>query len=813
MTAQRQETLPTGRLALTLLALGLVALPSGAAARSATQVETTLTLAPGALRARSGALPAIDGFRDGRTPGQPALPERLLRVALHPHANLGSLQLSLENGPVDSLQGRYDLAPNPPYRFGVRGATLLDWGRDATRRRIVAGRDSGAYGAAIFPAREVTRVRVSNRRGLLVLELRYRPLRYRHARGEALLTRHTRLRVRYSLRSGLPAQRPDALLEPYLGRVDNRDEARRFYGRADQTQPPGYAIVIPTKLRQASKKLDAFIEHKRARGFNVVVVDDEKLAEIPGSDTLAAAERIRGWLKARYQALGLAYALLIGNPTPSKPGAPMKIVHTAEMHPSIKELTPTDHYYADLTGDWDKDGDGKFAIYPKDGGEGGIDFTPEIIVGRIPVYDDNVAVLDTILARTIAYENEPGDRAWRSRVLQPAAMLFLENQYGQATTHRQDGADQADAVYDQVIKPAGWGHTALYERGGVDPSYLPGDLPLDVDTVVSEWEKGYGIINMFGHGSHHGIYRLVWNEDNGDKVPGWNELSEPPYLDYSDAARLSDARPPVVFHMSCSNGTPEYPDNLAYGLLRYAAVGTVSASRVAIVPDISTGPLAIGMARDIVKAVIAGRSNGEALFDAKGEILAFQSQIGWFTMLQYNLYGDPSVTITGCTTDAMCDDGKRCNGQERCVLGQCQAATGPLCTSDDPCTEARCEEPSGRCVQVPRPDGEACDDALFCTVGDRCKAGRCEGAARCAAPQNPCVQGACDEATKSCDVTPLEAEGSACRVGTSREGVCKQGLCEPSSGGCAVGPDVGPDLGTFGWLLLLALAAAWRQRR
>ena len=46
----------------------------------------------------------------------------------------------------------------------------------------------------------------------------------------------------------------------------------------------------------------------------------------------------------------------------------------------------------------------------------------------------------------------------------------------------------------------------------------------------------------------------------------------------------------------------------------------------------------------------------------------------------------------------------------------------------------------------------------------------------------------CDEANQSCDVYPLADEGAVCRAGSSREGVCVAGLCEPTDAtGCAIG--------------------------
>ena len=54
----------------------------------------------------------------------------------------------------------------------------------------------------------------------------------------------------------------------------------------------------------------------------------------------------------------------------------------------------------------------------------------------------------------------------------------------------------------------------------------------------------------------------------------------------------------------------------------------------------------------------------------------------------FNVYGDPSQTLMGCSDDDDCDDGLFCNGEEACMSGVCAAGTPP-CTGDTPaCDEA-----------------------------------------------------------------------------------------------------------------------------
>jgi hypothetical protein len=777
----------------------------------AERVRTRVTLAPGQVQL---APLRIDGFARNTTPGQPALPEREVAVALHPRAELATLRIELRSGPSDTLPGRHDLPPNPPYTVIEGGQTRLSW---AGAGPVLAGRDLSVYGRGgdantLFPAAVVTRKRVTNRRGHLVLHLRYMPVRYRHHTGELLVDRHTEAVVSYRVSSTRPAA-PDPQLLPVLGRVVNPAQARSWHqaGLADTTTPVGYAIMIPEALQQKSARLADFIKHKQARGFVVTVVTDKDLADIKVGPEAGDAERMRTWLQQSYKTLNLKYLLIVGNPDPDRAGVPMKMTHPY-VHINTSISAPSDHYYAELTGDWDLNGNGDVAEFPDDQGDG-MDLTPELYVGRIPVYDNNVSTLDQILRKTMAYLDDQGDRSWRGRVLQPAAMLFYKGEYDA----RMDGASMAEAIYEQVIEPLGFTRFALYEEGGIDPSHFSGDAALTRQNVVAEWSKGYGLVTWFAHGSADGAFRTVWlNDNDGDELCSYKEQASVAFFSYDDTVQLDDSRPAFVYHGSCSNSTPEVANNVAYGLLRHGAIGTVGATRSAVTLINATGEIAddnlFGVERDFTRYLLEGQTAGEAMSAAKEKVGEAVGKIAWLTKIEFALYGDPSVPLITCAKDADCDDGKRCTGEEKCVLGQCVADKAVVCVSSDPCTEALCDESTGKCTSSPRPDDEACEDGKFCTVNERCQQGKCIGEPRCAAPNNPCVEGRCDEKARTCDVYPLLAEGQACHRGTDREGTCSAGICEPTDDGCAMAPGPPPGLPAAVLLLPLVLLLLGRRR-
>ena len=109
---------------------------------------------------------------------------------------------------------------------------------------------------------------------------------------------------------------------------------------------------------------------------------------------------------------------------------------------------------------------------------------------------------------------------------------------------------------------------------------------------------------------------------------------------------------------------------------------------------------------------------------------------------QTMLAGTPRAANSGI---AVCEDDADCNGfHPEIAIGRCQAR---ICVPDE-----------GRCDIVEIQDGGACDDGLFCTVGETCLATVCGNAAQrdCAdaGSGSLCTVDSCDEAVDQCIHTP-----------------------------------------------------------
>jgi hypothetical protein len=541
------------------------------------------------------------------------------------------------------------------------------------------------------------------------------------------------------------------------------------------------AIVITNRLLERSASLRRYVQWREAGGYTVIVgtedVWDQPVTEGPDHRT----DRIRAWLRQLRDSIGLGYVLLIGSPDP-RGSVPMQLTRPLGMlipyyPPDLAEAldpVPTDHYYADLDGNWDLDEDGDYAEYPDDDGLGGVEWDADAMVGRLPVYGDDATALDAMLEAIIAYETDPSP-SWRHRVLLPAAFLGFAGSPapgGGSYEETADGASPAMAAYEAVSAlDADAVLVRLFEEEGVVTSEVEHERALTTEDLLDEWAQGAGIVMTYAHGDVQGDYRTTWLYDaNENGVPEYSEMGGGPFISSWDAPSLAGAGRAFTFHASCENGWPEYPDNLGTSLLHEGAIGSVVASRAAIGGEAVFRPApelgdADTMAYTFAYLLLEGMRAGEAMaylrYGLPADEWGSESGIplngyGWIGKLEYNLYGDPTVGLGVCEGDADCADGSLCNGESRCVDGFCVAGELVDCSSlDGDCVMGRCDRATGTCTAVPRAAGTVCDDTLFCTEDDRCYEGTCEGLPRECGEAPEGFESSCVEADRRCVVEPI----------------------------------------------------------
>lgn len=129
----------------------------------------------------------------------------------------------------------------------------------------------------------------------------------------------------------------------------------------------------------------------------------------------------------------------------------------------------------------------------------------------------------------------------------------------------------------------------------------------------------------------------------------------------------------------------------------------------------------------------------------------------------------------------------------------CSAIPAPACHT------SQCNLDTGQCEIVPIDSGP-CDDGLFCTISDHCKAGQCVGDAnRCGLDSPTCKTIACNENDRTCSIvdeldgvfcqaTDLCASFASCSNGEcvaepkrcffEEPPACRIAKCNPATGAC-----------------------------
>ena len=281
---------------------------------------------------------------------------------------------------------------------------------------------------------------------------------------------------------------------------------------------------------------------------------------------------------------------------------------------------PTDYYYCDLTGDWDRDGDGAYG----EPDPTGIDRYWEVLVGRIPYYGSTEDV-DTLLDKIIEYENtEAADASWRENVL-----LSMVRFSGTCLMY-----ELGEELKDDAISPNGWSYHRVYESSyGLSPA--PETVGATTQNTTDAW-----------NGAQFGA--VIW------ATHGW-ETGASNVMDLSRAATLDDDHPSFTYQGSCSNSHPETTNNLAYSILQNGGIATVGATRTSWYTYPATSYKGTGTIGGVgyaygYRLIADDASCGEALCDLKQDV-PYVHNWCWQNYIVFNLYGDPSLSLSTTLVD------------------------------------------------------------------------------------------------------------------------------------------------------------------
>lgn len=407
-----------------------------------------------------------------------------------------------------------------------------------------------------------------------------------------------------------------------------------------------YLIVLPENLSESV--VNEFVSFKEQQGFEIQITPVNEITKsTTGTDD---AEKIRNYFKNMQSRQGLQYVLLIGNPydenkqdekttggkIPMRYVFPLKDSHdyTNTISEDIYRI-PTDLYYADLSGNWDSDGDGFFGEF----GQDKANLVPEIYVGRIP-FDDR-STIESILSKSIAFEK-------RSKKSKESALLMATN--SQMTATYSDNAILMEMMWKDFLQKNNFSHTTFYEKEGVKPSQYSCDYPLNKKNILEQINKktvGLSVIVSNG-GYMDDLMRRIWKKDsNYNDEPDEEEGEWISILDSSDAGNLSTENTSVFFITGYMPNALDWEEGDCIGkeLLSTKAAALIGDARLGYYFLNWEEKFDGGMHSIIyyfTNALTSGKSVGEALFKS----FAYTTESDWYNAFSYGcLWGDPSLGL------------------------------------------------------------------------------------------------------------------------------------------------------------------------
>ncbi len=611
----------------------------------------------------------MKGFALTSSPGDPMLPHKVYDILIPPEAIEATVQLKIVSSENQILDGTYNIKAGGPDVSRIDEHLVQAW----NEKNITNGKNTDVYeNNADFPDSPVKILCCSQMRKWKFVRVDLTPFQYNPVTRKLTLTESIEVEISYDKSTVVQASSlmtdtvlDDVASERFINFTQQKDSYQQDTvspASDEPSQPPyNYVIITTNAINNNSLKLNTFITHKQNLGHSVYLAKYEvDIQVLAGQAPNNRAEKIRQWLINNYISYSIKYVLLIGDPSPFESGEgdiPMKMCHP-ESNNNIDNVaqTPTDFFYADLTGNWDIDADLLYGEWDPDGDgagwsgdfpvTGGVDFTEEVYVGRIPVYDANYVALDNILQKIIDYETEPGNLGWRANVLLP--MGFQDD------TGPYDGAQLAEQMRNDYLNASGYSSWRMYQQGTAYASdnsvYTseeelrgsPGAFPPPQDTLLNEWSNAiYGINCWWAHGSATSASVGYSGTPNH-----WdNTLFQSSYCSF-----LDDDHPAFTYQCSCTNGHPETSNNLQYSILEKGGIGTVSATRVSwFNTGVSYGQFNgsttnSGIGYEYVKRLTQNMDDGIALYQTKSSMTPGSATrlMNWY---DFNLYGCPAVDI------------------------------------------------------------------------------------------------------------------------------------------------------------------------
>lgn len=297
--------------------------------------------------------------------------------------------------------------------------------------------------------------------------------------------------------SAIDSMKIDEIMQDVATRVEPSDDALWF--------TTNYTMLLITpNISEFVAAAEMFAEWKTSRGIPTLVVSN--FTAYAGRDI---PEKIRNAIISYNEMYPIEWILLMGDTDliPIRyiynPDTP--IVNDRENFGS-EYLKPTDFYYADLSGNWNIDGDEYWGEHwewngTTKVGEKELDYDPELYVGRFPA--SNIDELTNIIEKTIYYEKGLNAGDWMGRYVSISGLSNGPNPEENDTDGEHEGVVSQYIIDNYIEGNMDWVH--YYENSYYTPIEDSRVSTLTRSKALTAINNGASIIAYAGHGSASAI--------------------------------------------------------------------------------------------------------------------------------------------------------------------------------------------------------------------------------------------------------------------------------------------------------------------
>ncbi|HNY10499.1 MAG TPA: C25 family cysteine peptidase [Candidatus Wallbacteria bacterium] len=486
-------------------------------------------------------------------PEMPILPFRPVQIMLPPGKTASNVEVV--SGKLTEIEESHLLRPagfNIPLSFQKfaeerrKRIALINGGKEPVFKYKYSG---------LYPASPMSNFSIQSGRGYKILVLNVHPVFYQAETGKIYYC--SQMTVKYDV---IDANTNKMLAtnvrdiesdrETIKALVENPEMVSEYKPKTIKDKKIDY-IIITSKNFIALKgdfTLKTFAEFLVKKGLVVETAAIEDItASSSGKDN---AEKLRNFLRKKYNDNNLKYALLAGGGLSKAPIIPVRTLHagfTWDGQNFDQEL-PADTYYANLDGSFDGNGNGIYGE-PNDGDNGAdIDMISELSVGRAPV--ENAIQIENFVKKTMA-AYDYADAADFGKVLFSGENLF-PGIFGSSYMGEIENGSSTHG-FTTCGYPAAYPRTSLQDT--------PNKKWSSTD-MINTLNSGIYIINHIGHSSVTSNMRLSsWNLSK--------LVNSKYYLLYTQGCycgRFTDNGCILASHVTMFGGAYAVIGNSSYGL-------------------------------------------------------------------------------------------------------------------------------------------------------------------------------------------------------------------------------------------------------